>query len=378
MSWTLIDIPASAPSWLQVLWLVLVAVLWIGFFFLEGFDFGVGMLVPFLGKNDQGRRVVINTIGPHWDGNEVWLLTAGGAMLAAFPGWYATLFSGLYLPLFLVLLGLIIRGIAIEYRSKQANASWRKVWDWLLAIGSFIPALVFGVGFANFLKGLPVAQMSDLASTNGSSVLPFGIDPVLYSGSFWGLFTPFALIGGLLLVALFLTHGANFVALKTTGEIHRRAQRYAGNLGIVTLVLALAFVIWANAGFQLEGQLGWLRVLAWITGIVAVLSVAFSWFMTGLRRDGWAFIGSAVATVMLVVMFFCHFYPGLGFDNASNMGAPIDLTTASSSTGTLTIMSWVALVMVPVVLAYTIWSYFFVFRRRLSTANMPVEVVAAV
>ncbi|MDR2929530.1 MAG: cytochrome d ubiquinol oxidase subunit II [Propionibacteriaceae bacterium] len=360
---TILDIavPAASPSFLQILWLILVAVLWIGFFFLEGFDFGVGMLVPFLGKTDQDRRLVINTIGPHWDGNEVWLLTAGGAMFAAFPGWYATLFSGLYLPLFLVLLGLIVRGIAIEYRSKREDATWRNAWDWALAVGSFLPALVFGVGFANFLKGLPV----------GPHTTVFGNTVTLYTGTFWGLFMPFCLIGGLLFVALFLTHGAFFVSLKTTGPIHDRASTVGGNLALVTGVLAIALVIWGNIAYKLPGQVGWLMVAAWITGILAIVSVGFAWFMNSRGRDGWAFVGTAVATVTLIVMFFCHFYPSLGFDNSRNTGISLDLTTASSSSLTLTIMSWVALFLVPVVLAYTAWSYFFVFRRRLSTKNIP-------
>jgi len=358
---TIFDIPASAPSALQVVWLLLVAVLWIGFFFLEGFDFGVGMLVPFLGKNDQGRRVVINTVGPHWDGNEVWLLTAGGAMFAAFPGWYATLFSGLYLPLFLVLLGLILRGVAFEYRSKVDSKAWRTRWDWILAIGSFIPPLVFGVGFANFLKGLPV----------GPHTTAFGTEVTLYTGTFWGLFMPFCLIGGLLFVALFLTHGAFFVGLKTRGEIHDRAQKFGGTLALITGVLALALVIWGNMAYSLPGQLSWLRLVAWITGIVAIVCIAFAWFMNSKDRDGWAFIGTALATVMLVVMFFAHFYPGIGFDNSVNTGLPIDLTTASSSPHTLTLMTIAACIMVPIVLIYTVWSYFFVFRRRLDTKNIP-------
>ncbi len=368
---TIFDIPAASPSWLQVLWFILVAVLWIGFFVLEGFDFGVGMLAPFLGKTDQGRRLVINTIGPHWGGNEVWLLTAGGAMFAAFPGWYSTLFSGLYLPLFLVLLGLILRGVAIEYRSKDLGTTWRTVWDWILAIGSFIPALVFGVGFANFLKGLPVAQSSTLSNLNGQAMNPFGIDVTVYSGTFWGLFMPFCLIGALMLVVLFLTHGAHFVALKTTGEIHDRSQRFAGNLGLIALVLTVVFVIWANLGYHLDGQLAALRVVAWITGIVAVVAIAFAWLMNSKRRDGWAFVGTSLAVAMLTVMFFAHFYPSLGFNNGGNQGIPIDLTTASSSHMTLVIMSWAAVILVPIVLIYTLWSYFFVFRRRLSMANIP-------
>ena len=359
-----LTVPASSPSALQILWLILVAVLWIGFFFLEGFDFGVGMLVPFMSKKDSDRRVVINTVGPHWDGNEVWLLTAGGAMFAAFPGWYATLFSGLYLPLFLVLVGLILRGVAFEYRSKRESETWRNTWDWLLAIGSFLPALVFGVGFANFLKGLPV----------GPHITAFGNEVTLYTGTFWGLFMPFCLIGGLLLVALFLAHGAFFIALKTLGDMHDRAQKLGSTLGLIAGVLMLVFVIWGNVAYQLPGQLGWLRVAAWITGIVAIVCIGFAWYMNSKHRDGWAFVGTSLATVMLVVMFFCHFYPGLGFDNSVNNGTvAIDLTTASSSEMTLKIMTIAACCLVPIVLAYTIWSYFFVFRRRLSTKNIPAD-----
>jgi cytochrome d ubiquinol oxidase subunit II len=359
---TLFDVPAMAPSALQILWLILIAVLWIGFFFLEGFDFGVGMLVPFIGKNDQGRRLVINTIGPHWDGNEVWLLTAGGAMFAAFPGWYATLFSGLYLPLFLVLLGLIIRGVAFEYRSKREDPLWRSVWDWCIAIGSFLPALVFGVGFANFVRGLAVENVTNV----------FGDTIVLFAGSFWGLFLPFCLIGGLLFVSLFVTHGAFFIGLKTTGEIHDRAQKYGGTMAIVTVVLLAVFVVWANlAYFNLPGQVSWLKIVAWVAGVLAIVAMAGAWFMNSQNRDGWAFIGSALATVTLVAMMFAHFYPGLGFNNGTTTSNPIDITTASSSPLTLTIMTWAAGILVPIVLAYTVWSYFFVFRRRLSTKNIP-------
>jgi len=357
---------AGTFSVYAVVWFILVAVLWIGFFFLEGFDFGVGMLEPFLGKNDQGRRLVMNTVGPHWDGNEVWLLTAGGAMFAAFSGWYAALFSGLYLPLFLVLVGLILRGVAFEYRSKRESKTWRNTWDWLLAIGSFLPPLVFGVGFANFIKGLPVG------TTSAQSLFENATQPIpVYTGTFWGLFTPFTLIGGLLFVALFLAHGAFFVALKTRGDdIHTRAQSYGSTLSIVACVLALAFVLWANLGYGANadnGKVGWLMAVAWITGILAVVCIAFAWFMDSKQRDGWAFVGSALATVLLVVMFFAHLFPNIGFNNASI----ISVYSAANSDPTLKIMTIAACCLVPIVLAYTIWSYFFVFRRRLSTANIP-------
>jgi len=364
---TIFDVPATSPSALQIVWLILVCVLWIGFFVLEGFDFGAGMLVPFLGKSDQTRRVVINSVGPHWDGNEVWLLTAGGAMFAAFSGWYASLFSGLYLPLFLVLVGLILRGVAFEYRSKNDSKTWRTTWDWLLAIGSFIPALVFGVGFANFLIGLPTK-----AGTNG-----FGNTIPLYGGGFWGLFTPFALIGGLLFVALFLTHGAFFVGLKTTDEVHDRAQKLGNTLGIVAMVLMLIFVLWGNLRLfmqPLPGHPGWLTAVGWIAGIVALLGVVFGWFMNSKNRDGWAFIGTGASILFLVVMFFTTFYPGLGFNNANTLDNPLDITTASSSPHTLTLMTIFACIMVPIVLLYTFWSYW-VFRRRLNATNIPALAV---
>ena len=380
---TLLDFAAdakldSAPY--AIVWFILVAVLWIGFFFLEGFDFGVGMLEPFLGKNDQGRRLVMNTVGPHWDGNEVWLLTAGGAMFAAFSGWYAALFSALYLPLFLVLVGLILRGVAFEYRSKRDSKTWRTTWDWLLAIGSFLPPLVFGVGFANFVAGVPVLDAAQAYANNGAPVLFGDVTVPVVPFTFWALFTPFTLIGGLLFVALFLAHGAFFVALKTRGDIHDRSENYGSTLAIVAGVLLLAFVIWANAGYgpnapnTNNGKVGWLMVAAWITGILAVVCIAFAWFMNSKKRDGWAFVGTALATVLLVVMLFCHLFPNIGFKNVDI----INLYSAANSFGTLKIMTIAACCLVPIVLAYTVWSYFFVFRRRLSTANIPaLEVTTA-
>ncbi|MDR0416682.1 MAG: cytochrome d ubiquinol oxidase subunit II, partial [Propionibacteriaceae bacterium] len=222
---------------LAVVWFILIGVLWIGFFFLEGFDFGVGMLLPFLSKKDADRRVMVNTIGPHWDGNEVWLLTAGGATFAAFAGWYASLFASLYLPLFLVLVGLILRGVAFEFRGKQPSEAWRRRWDWAAAVGSFLPALVFGVGFANFLKGVTLSAAP--VSYWEGHVVP------IYDG-FWGLFSPYALIGGLLFVALFVSHGAIFLSLKTRGDIQAKAKAFASKSILVTLVLLAVFVIWGN------------------------------------------------------------------------------------------------------------------------------------
>jgi cytochrome d ubiquinol oxidase subunit II len=222
---------AVTPTALQALWLILVAVLWIGYLVLEGFDYGVAMLLPFVGKNDKERRVLVNTIGPVWDGNQVWLLTAGGAMFAAFSGWYATLFSALYLPLFLILLGLIIRGVAFEYRGKRPDWTWRNRWDWAAAIGSLLPPLVFGVGFANVLIGLP---LKDVAILNGATTVPVYAGETLWAGGLFGLFSWFGLVGGITFVLVFLTHGAIYAALKTKGEIHDRLMKLALKLGLIT------------------------------------------------------------------------------------------------------------------------------------------------
>src|SRR5512139_2548241 len=209
-------------EFLQTIWFILIAVLWIGFFFLEGFDFGVGMLLPFLGKKDEERRAVINAIGPHWDGNEVWLLTAGGATFAAFPEWYATMFSGFYLAFFLLLLALIGRGVSFEYRSKDPSSRWRSLWDWLIFLGSLIPALLLGVTFGNLVRGVPIdAEMN-------------------YVGGFFNLLNPYALLAGVATLLLFTLHGAIFLCLKTDGEVKEKAQAAASRLWLVVVLVLLA------------------------------------------------------------------------------------------------------------------------------------------
>ncbi|MDR1387884.1 MAG: cytochrome d ubiquinol oxidase subunit II [Propionibacteriaceae bacterium] len=349
---------------LAVLWFILIGVLWIGFFFLEGFDFGVGMLLPFLSKKDADRRVMVNTIGPHWDGNEVWLLTAGGATFAAFAGWYASLFSSLYLPLFLVLVGLILRGVAFEFRGKQESPTWRRAWDWAACVGSFLPTLVFGVGFANFLKGV-VLVASDVSYWEGH-VIP------VYSG-FWSLFHPFCLVGGLLFVALFITHGAIFLSLKTRGDIQAKAKGFASKSVLVTVVLMAAFVIWGNAIYGgtdfVPGKVGLLVTIAWVVGLLAVLALVGAWFFSAKGRDGLAFLCTSVATVTMILMVLLHMFPNLGFNSNALGGISVDLTLVANSHTTLKLMTIFAAIMVPVVLAYQVWTYF-VFRRRLSTENI--------
>ena len=345
---------ATDPTALQIVWYLLIAVLWTGFFFLEGFDFGVGMLIKVLGRNDRERRVIINTIGPTWDGNEVWLLTAGGATFAAFPGWYATLFSGLYLPLFLVLIGLIIRGVSFEYRSKNPETAWRNMHDWFATIGSFLPALVLGVGFANFVKGLRVGS------------------DVLISQGFWSLFSPFGLIGGLLFVALFVTHGAVFIALKTKGDLHPRAKAFAARSGVVATALLFVFVLYQNLAWP-ASENEWFNgnLICWVTGLLAVAALAVATWFAKQDREGVAFIATGLTIVLLMINIFTKMYGNLGFIS-TDPDNPLNIVTASSSPMTLTLMTWAAAIFVPIVLGYQAWSYW-VFRKRLSIKNLPVD-----
>ena len=216
----------------QTVWFLLIAVLWIGYFVLEGFDFGVGMLLPTVSKNEADRRAVLTTLGPVWDGNEVWLLVAGGATFAAFPEWYATLFSGFYLPLFLILVALILRGVAFEYRSKYGKAQWRQRWDVAIVISSALPALLWGIAFANIVRGVPLEKAS-----SGS---------IEYVGGFFNLLNPYSLLGGVVTLSVFYTHGAVFLALKTAGSIRERANSIALKAGLVAAVAAVAFLVWTN------------------------------------------------------------------------------------------------------------------------------------
>ncbi len=228
---------------LNTLWFIFIAILYTGFFVLEGFDFGVGILLPFLGKNDLQRRTIINTIGPHWDGNEVWLITAGAATFAAFPNWYATLFSGFYLPLFLILMGLIIRGVAFEYRGKDDNPTWRSLWDWCIFIGSLIPTILFPIAFANILRGVPIdANMQ-------------------YVGGFFNLLNPYALLAALVVTLLFTLHGASFLSIKTTGEVERGAKEYIRWLWLLVTILLVIFMITTAIITNLLDRINFLTIL---------------------------------------------------------------------------------------------------------------------
>jgi len=327
---------------LNILWFILIGVLWTGFFFLEGFDLGVGMLLVALGKDDGRRRMMINTIGPHWDGNEVWLLTAGGATFAAFPNWYATLFSGFYLPLFLVLLGLIARGVAFEFRGKDPRPGWKSLWDGAIFLGSLVPALLLGVAFSNLVRGVPIDQT------------------MTYTGGFWNLLNPFSLLGGVLGVLLLMVYGAIFLSLKTTGDLMEDARKAAANLWLPTVVVALVFFI--VAFWEASGPSGLGPVAPTLFVVAAVTLLAGGWFLRR-QRLGWAFVFTALTLVLAVASLFTFLFPRVMISSL-NPAWSLTIYTASSSPYTLQVMTIVALIFVPIVLIYQGWTYW-VFRKRL-------------
>lgn len=329
---------------LSTVWFILIAVLWTGYLVLEGFDFGVGMLLRILGRDDTERRVLINTIGPVWDGNEVWLLTAGGATFAAFPEWYATLFSGFYLPLLLILLALIVRVVAFEWRGKVDDDAWRQRGDWALTIGSWVPAVLWGVAFANIVRGVHLDADHQ------------------YVGTFFDLLNPFALLGGATTALLFLTHGAVFLALKTDGDVRRRSGALAARLAVATLVVAGAWAVWAQVAYA----------VAWTWAAVALAAGALLVLVwaTRERREGRAFVASAVAILGAVVLIFGSLYPDV-MPSLDGVGS-LTVDNASSTDYTLTIMTWVAVVLTPIVLLYQGWTYW-VFRKRITVEHIPAH-----
>ncbi|WP_280394689.1 cytochrome d ubiquinol oxidase subunit II [Nocardia brasiliensis] len=332
---------------LQEFWFVLIGVLFTGYFVLEGFDFGVGMLMPILGKgSDTRRRVVLNTIGPVWDGNEVWVITAGGAMFAAFPEWYASLFSGFYLALLLLLVALILRICAIEYRGKIDDPRWRARCDLGIGIGSWIPALAWGWVFANVVRGVPLNEKKQFA------------------GSVWELLGPYALLGGLTTGLLFALHGAVFLGLKTGGEVRADAQRTAKLLLVPTAVVVGVFGVWT----QLAYGTGW----TWIPLGLAVLGLVGAGVAVYAGRDGWAFTGTAVTVAAATALLFGSLFPNV---LPSTIDAAFDLTihNASSTPYTLKVMSWAAVLVTPVVLLYQGWTYW-VFRKRITVDQIPAPI----
>ena len=323
---------------LQAFWFLLIAVLWIGYFVLEGFDFGVGMLLPVLGKTDTDRRVLINTIGPVWDGNEVWLLVAGGATFAAFPQWYATLFSGFYLPLLLILVALIIRGVAFEYRGKGNSSQWRSRWDLAIFLGSFVPALLWGVAFGNIVRGVAI---------NGAHQ---------YTGGFFALLNPYSLLAGLTTLSLFLLHGAVFLALRTDGDIRVRARKLAAQLSVPVLLIAAVFVVITQVEYGRGRSLP--------AFVIAAVALVAATYLVRTEHEGRAFAATAVTIGAAVAGLFLALYPNV-MPSTTNPAFSLTVHNASSTHYTLTVMTWVAVIFTPIVLAYQSWTYW-VFRARVT------------
>ncbi|GAA3745301.1 cytochrome d ubiquinol oxidase subunit II [Salinactinospora qingdaonensis] len=326
---------------LPLIWFIAIAVLWTGYFVLEGFDFGVGTLLPVLGKDDTDRRVMINAIGPVWDGNEVWLITAVGAMFAAFPAWYASLLSGFYLPMLLILLALIVRGVAFEYRGKGDTDRWRANWDRAIFWGSAVPALLWGVIFANIVSGVEM--------TAGHTVTSGLLD----------LLTPYALLGGLTTLSLFTLHGAVFLSLKTGGTVRARARSTVLATALVAVPATVAFLVWT----QLAYGNPWTLPLV----VVAVAALTGGVALAGLGREGWSFTATALTIVAATVVLFGSLFPEVL--PATIPAHSLTVANAASADYTLTVMSWVAVAFLPLVCAYQGWSYW-VFRRRITRSHI--------
>jgi len=319
-------------------WFIVLAFLWVGFLVLEGFDFGVGMLHGIVGRDEVGRGLAIGTIGPVWDGNEVWLITAGAITFAAFPGWYATMFSGLYLALVLLLAALILRGVSFEFREHRASARWRRGWSAALIGGSLVAPLLVGVALADLLHGLPIGPDQE------------------YVGDFWDLLSGYSVLAGVTLVVICLLLGATFLALKTVDDIHDRAWGLARWFAPASAVLVITLIIWTHV----LGKHGVLLSVVELAGIVAVLAVV--WLVSE-KREGWTFTAAAVTMAATVFCFFTNLYPRV---MVSTLGPANDLTihNVSSAPYALKVMTVITVVLLPAVIAYQAYTYW-VFRHRL-------------
>jgi len=328
-------------GFLPVVWFFLIAALWIGFFFLEGFDFGVGMLLPFLGQNDDERRAMINTIGPVWDGNEVWLITVITAMFAVFPNWYATMFSSFYLAMLLIVVGLIIRGVSFEYRSKDSRPGWRHRFDWMIATGSFLASFLFGILFSNLVEGVPIDQNMN------------------YIGGPLGWLNPYGLIGGLTIVSVFLLHGANFLTLKLEGDLRERARAAARYLyifaAIMVLVLAISTYFYTDITTKIGVDPGPLPVASVVVLLVTI-------YFINRKMEGWAFTMTGLNIILTQVAFFLLMFPRVMISSL-NPSWSLTIYNASATSYSLAVMSIVSLIFIPIVMAYEGWSYY-VFRKR--------------
>lgn len=335
-----------SPTGLQTLWFILITVLFLGYFVLEGFDFGVGMNVAALGKGDLGRKgTILRTIGPVWDGNEVWLLVGGGAMFAAFPEWYATLFSGFYLPLLVMLLALIGRVCAFKYREKRDGDTWKKAWDVVHVLGGLLPALLWGVAFGNIVAGV-------------------GIDGNRWvTTSLLGMLNPFALLGGIVFVLLFWLHGTLYLTLRTEGTLRQDANRLAGRIIWPTIVGGAVFLVWAQIA---HSHNAW----TWVPLVLAALALVAVVPLNRAGKEGPAFIATTVAIAMATVQLFGGLFPYV-MPASNDVANSLTVASASSSPHTLTVMTIATVILLPLVLAYQAWSYW-VFRHRVTGEDTPM------
>ena len=337
---------------LSIIWFLIVGVFLIGYFVLDGFDCGVGMALPFLGRDNTDRRLLINTIGPVWDLNETWLIVAGACLFAAFPEWYATMFSGFYLALLLILVALILRGVSFEYRHQGKGQKWTRWFDQFIFWGSVLPPLLWGVAFANLAQGLPIVPME-----NGGWI---------YEGTLLTLLNPYGLLGGLTLLLITFTHGLVFVSLKTAGEMRERARALATKVGIAAIVAGAAFLIWTVMQ-HLDSEMLWAIILCSALAAVALIG---GWVGNLAGREGWAFAANAIAIVFALLAVFMSLFPNL-MHSSIDPAYSMSIKGAASSQMTLELMSWVALFVMPLVIAYQAWTYW-VFRRRLTRESIAV------
>jgi cytochrome d ubiquinol oxidase subunit II len=324
---------------LNNIWFIVVAIFWVGFFVLEGFDFGVGMLHSFVGHDDVERRIAVNTIGPVWDGNEVWLVVAGAAIFAAFPSWYATMFSTFYLALLLTLVALIARGVSFEYQRKIDNPRWRSLWTWSLTIGSLLIPLLLGTALGDLLHGLPIDSSHN------------------YTGSFWELLQPFGLYTGLTVTVLCLFLGATYLALKTEDALRERVSRLSGRLGWLAAVVTFGWLTWVHVGLGAGFVPNPIEALA----LVAVVGAAM---FADSRSEGWAFAGAATAIGSVVGSIFFELFPRV-MVSSTNTAYNLTVSNSASPSYTLKVMTVVAIIFFPLVLAYQGWSLY-VFRKRIA------------
>jgi cytochrome bd ubiquinol oxidase subunit II len=328
---------------LQIFWFVLIGILWAGYFVLEGFDFGVGMLLPVLPRNEGERNALFESIGPVWDGNEVWLVVAGGATFAAFPAWYATMFSGFYLALLLVLFFLIIRVVSFEWRGKSESPRWRALWAGANTVGSVGAPLVWGIGLANLVQGVPLNSSGDFA------------------GNFWDLFSFYTVFAGIAVVVLFAFHGATYLTIRTSGALCERAQATAKRLAVPAAVLSAAFVVWTVA-VAIDHNDKNLFPPALPAG-AAVVSLLLAVFSVWSGRSAWAFAMTAAGVALTVATLFTGLYPRV-FVSSPDFANSLTVPNAASAHYTLAVMTVVALIFTPIVLLYQGWTYY-VFRARI-------------